>query len=128
MLGLLLSLFEALIFGLALFATSPSRFGGGHAWQEGPPAARTDWTPVITCGVITGVVALVAVVLMRHRWPWAGGIQVLTALVLCVATVSVGRDGYRRSHPEPAPFSSYDPGRSWTPCGDGAGECRPAGG
>lgn len=60
------------------------------------------------------MVGLFSVALIRANRPWAGVIQLLAALLLCVVAVLVGHEDYGRSHPAPAPAPapSYDPGRT----------------
>ncbi|WP_326767262.1 DUF6234 family protein [Streptomyces sp. NBC_01591] len=126
-LGLLLVLLEGLICAVAAFRMAFSRADLGGPESTGPPPM--DWTPVLTFGGIAAVICLFAVVLIRGNRPWAGAIQLLAALALCVVTVQVGHEDYRRSHPAPTPAPSYDPGRTGHQClsGGDSRECRDSG-
>lgn len=128
LLGLLLVVVEGLIFAAAAFWLTLSRWDPGG--QEGTRLLPMDWTPVLVFGGFAAVVALIAVVLIRSNRPGAGAIQVLAALLLCVAAVLAGHEDYRRSHPAPAPAPSYDPGRSGHQCLSGGDnrECLDSGG
>ncbi|MEE1750313.1 DUF6234 family protein [Streptomyces sp. JV184] len=127
-LGLLLVFLEALICGVAALQLALSRADPGGPAPTGPPT--TDWTPVLVFGGITAAACLFAVVLIRADWPWAGAIQVLAALVLCVVTLRAGHEDYGRPQPVPAPAPSYDPGRTGHQClsGGDSRECRDSGG
>ncbi|MFF2410174.1 DUF6234 family protein [Streptomyces sp. NPDC058092] len=127
-LGLLLLLLEGLICAVAAHSLTLSRWDPGGPETTGPPPM--DWTPVLVFGAIAAVVALIAVVLIRENWPWAGAIQIPVVLLLCVATVHVGHEDYRRSHPAPASTPSGDPGRSGHQCLSGGDnhECLDSGG
>ncbi|MGW2085491.1 DUF6234 family protein [Streptomyces sp. NPDC001880] len=126
-LGLLLALLEGLICGVATVQLAFSRTDLGGTRTAGPPPM--DWTPVLVLGGIAAVICLIGVVLIRGNWPRAGVIQLLAALVLCVVTVRVGHEDYRRSHPAPASTPSYDPGRAGHQCLSGGNdrECRDSG-
>ncbi|MGW2105311.1 DUF6234 family protein [Streptomyces sp. NPDC001948] len=126
-LGVLLALLEGLICAVATIRLAFSRTDPDGSEATGPPPM--DWTPVLVFGSITAVICLIAVVLIRSNWPWAGALQVLAALALCVVTVQVGHEDYRRSHPAPAPAPSYDPGRTGHQClsGGDSRECRDSG-
>ncbi|MFE4333685.1 DUF6234 family protein [Streptomyces sp. NPDC056831] len=80
----------------------------------GPPPM--DWTPVLVLGGIAAVICLFAVVLVRANRPWAGAVQILAALLLCVMAALIGYEDYRRSHPAAASAPPYDPGRSGHQC------------
>lgn len=126
-LGLLLVLLEGLICAVAAFQQAFSRRDpDGRETTEPPPM---DWTPALVLAGITAVICLVAVVLIRDRWPWAGAVQLLAALALCVITLQAGYEDYRRSHPAPAP-PAYDPGRNGHQCLSGGDdrECLDSGG
>ncbi|SFY14112.1 DUF6234 family protein [Streptomyces atratus] len=127
-LGLLLVLLEGLICAVATVQLAFSRTDLGGTETAGPPPM--DWAPVLVLGGIAAVICLFGVVLIRGNWPRAGVIQLLAALVLCVVTVQVGHEDYRRSHPAPAPTPSYDPGRAGHQCLSGGDdrECRDSGG
>ncbi|WP_405685245.1 DUF6234 family protein [Streptomyces sp. NBC_00057] len=88
-----------------------------------------DWTPVLVFGGIAAVICLFAVAPIRANRPWAGAIQILAALLLCVVAALIGYEDYRRSHPAPASAPSYDPGRSGHRCLSGGGnrECLDSG-
>ncbi|MFB8035429.1 DUF6234 family protein [Streptomyces sp. NPDC056004] len=126
-LGLLLILLEGLICAVATIQTAFSRADLDGSETTGPPPM--DWTPVLVLGSIAAVIGLIAVVLIRSNWPWAGALQVLAALTLCVVTVQAGHEDYRRSHPAPAPAPSYDPSRTGHQClsGGDSRECRDSG-
>ncbi|MEU6013172.1 DUF6234 family protein [Streptomyces sp. NPDC047515] len=128
LLGLLLVALEGLICAVAAYSLTVSRLDLGGREAPGPPPM--DWTPVLVFGGIAAVISLFAVVLIRSNWPWAGGIQVLAALLLCLVTVLTGHEDYRRAHPAPAPAPSYDPGRSGHQCLSGGDnhECLDSGG
>ncbi|MCX4788754.1 MULTISPECIES: DUF6234 family protein [unclassified Streptomyces] len=115
-LGLLLVLLEGLICAAAAHSLtlSRSRWDPGASETTDPPPM--DWTPVLVFGGIAAAVALIAVVLIRENWPWAGALQIPVVLLLCVAAVQVGHEDYRRSHPAPASTPSDDPGRSGHQC------------
>ncbi|MEU9315426.1 DUF6234 family protein [Streptomyces sp. NPDC048295] len=127
-LGLLMVLLEALICAVAALQLALSRTEPGGTKAAGPPPM--DWTPVLVFGAIAAVTCLFGVVLIRSNWPWAGVIQLLAALVLCMVTVQAGHGDYRRSHPAPAPAPSDDPGRTGHQClsGGDSRECRDSGG
>ncbi|MET9659386.1 DUF6234 family protein [Streptomyces sp. NPDC006510] len=127
-LGLLLVLLEGLICAVTAFRLAFSRWAPDGPETTGPPPM--DWTPVLVFGGIAAVICLFAVVLIRGNWPWAGAIQLLAALALCVVTVRIGHEDYRRSHPAPAPAPSYDPGRTGHQCLSGGDnrECLDSGG
>ncbi|MEU0631248.1 DUF6234 family protein [Streptomyces sp. NPDC005989] len=126
-LGLLLILLEGLICVVATVRSAFPRTDLDGPEATGPPPM--DWTPVLVLGSIAAVICLIAVVLIRSNWPRAGALQVLAALALCVVTVQVGHEDYRRSHPAPAPAPSYDPGRTSHQClsGGDSRECRDSG-
>ncbi|MEV6163667.1 DUF6234 family protein [Streptomyces sp. NPDC052052] len=127
LLGLLLLVVEGLICALAAFSLAFSRWGPSGQELTGPPPM--DWTPVLVFGGFTAVACLFAMVLIRSRWPWAGALQILAALVLCGATVQIGLEDYRRSHPRPAPVPTVEPFQSGHPCRSGGDdrECRDSG-
>ncbi|MEU0919759.1 DUF6234 family protein [Streptomyces cyaneofuscatus] len=114
-----------LFLGLGLRAMARS---SGTAYAKGaPPPADlgTDWVPVAALGALAVVVALVAVLLLRGRWLWAGGMQVIVALVLCaVALTSAGGGEARKEPPNPAPTWNSPPCRS----GGDSDECARSGG
>ncbi|WP_330445817.1 DUF6234 family protein [Streptomyces anulatus] len=90
-----------------------------------PPAdPGTDWTPAIAIGVFALVVACLAVALLRGRWHWAGGMQVVVALALgAMILAGVVEEGSRKP-PEPAPTWNSPPCRS----GGDNSECARSGG
>ncbi|MGW1468907.1 DUF6234 family protein [Streptomyces sp. NPDC002308] len=72
----------------------------GDGMSAGPadhPAM--DWKFTFAFGVITVVVALVAVSLIRADWPGTGWTQLLVALALVFVTLSVIGGDYGRAHP-----------------------------
>ncbi|MFD7492015.1 DUF6234 family protein [Streptomyces sp. NPDC059832] len=127
-LGLLLVLLEGPICAVAAVQPAFSRTDLDGPETTGPPPM--DWTPVLVLGGIAAVVGLFAVVLIRANRPWAGAIQLLAALLLCVVAVLVGHADYGRSHPAPAPAPSDDPGRAGHQCLSGGDnrECLDSGG
>ncbi|MFE7356409.1 DUF6234 family protein [Streptomyces sp. NPDC057543] len=127
-LGLLLVLLEGLICAVAAHSLALSRWDPGASETSGPPPM--DWTPVLVLGGIAVAVALIAVVLIRENWPWAGALQIPVVLLLCVAAVQVGHEDYRRAHPAPAATPSDHPGRSGRQCLSGGDnhECLDSGG
>ncbi|MFJ8844082.1 DUF6234 family protein [Streptomyces cyaneofuscatus] len=88
-----------------------------------PAAPGTDWTPTIALGVFAAVVAVIAVALLRGRWLWAGGLQVLVALVLGVAVLG-STQGSGKEPPNPVPTWNSPPCRS----GGTSDECARSGG
>lgn len=115
-----------LFLGLGLRARARS-FEAAYAKGSAPPPADpgTDWVPVAVLGVVAVVVALVAVVLLRGRWLWAGGMQVIVALVLCAAALmSAGGDEFQEEPSNPAPTWNSPPCRS----GGDSHECARSGG
>ncbi|SCF56712.1 DUF6234 family protein [Streptomyces sp. Ncost-T10-10d] len=128
LLGLLLVVLEGLICAAAAYYLTFSQWDpDGQESTEPPPM---DWTPVLVFGAIAVVICLFAVVLIRANRPWAGAVQILAALLLCVVTALAGHEDYRRSHPAPASTPSYDPGRSGHQClsGGDSRECLDSGG
>lgn len=112
--GLLLVVLEGLICVGALYYLILSRWDPDGQEPAGPPPM--DWTPVLVFGGIAAVICLFAVVLIRANRPWAGAVQILAALLLCVVAALIGHEDYRRSHPAPASAPPYDPGRSGHQC------------
>ncbi|WP_326704009.1 DUF6234 family protein [Streptomyces cyaneofuscatus] len=114
-----------LFLGLGLRAWARSS-GTAHAKGSPPPAdPGTDWVPLAVLGVLALAVALVAVPLLRGRWLWAGGMQVIVALVLCAAALaSAGGGEAREEPPNPAPTWNSPPCRS----GGNSDECARSGG
>ncbi|MFD3414672.1 DUF6234 family protein [Streptomyces cyaneofuscatus] len=72
------------------------------------------------------MVVVLATVLLRGRWYWAGGIQVLVAVALCTVTFTSAHwsDGHASSPPAPAPTWNSPPCRS----GGDSDECARSGG
>ncbi|MFB7371783.1 DUF6234 family protein [Streptomyces sp. NPDC056222] len=75
-----------------------------RGWS-GPPDPRSsapppmDWTPVITFGVITGVVLLIAWAMLRGGWAWTAGGQFLAAGLLCLVTLLIAAEEWTTAHP-----------------------------
>ncbi len=89
-----------------------------------PVDPGTDWAPAIAFGVLTLVVACLAVVLLRDRWHWAGGMQAVVAVALGAAVLASVVEESSRTPPEPAPTWNSPPCRS----GGDNGECARSGG
>ncbi|MEU0356322.1 DUF6234 family protein [Streptomyces cyaneofuscatus] len=102
-----------LFMGLGLRAWARSS-GTAYAKGSPPPAdPGTDWVPLAVLGVLAAALTLLAVSLLRRRWLWAGGTQVIVALVLCVAALaSAGGGEAREESPNPAPTWNSPPCRS----------------
>ncbi|MFZ4277741.1 DUF6234 family protein [Streptomyces arboris] len=114
-----------LFLGLGLRAVARS---SGTAYAKGsppPPDPGTDWVPVAVLGALAVAVALAAVLLLRGRWLWAGGMQVVVALVLCAAALtSAGGGEAWKKPPNPVPTWNSPPCRS----GGDSDECARSGG
>ncbi|MFD3645731.1 DUF6234 family protein [Streptomyces cyaneofuscatus] len=114
-----------LFLGLGLRAWA--RSSGTAYVKESPPAADpgTDWVPLAVLGALAVAVAVGAVLLLRGRRLWAGGMQVIVALVLCAAALtSAGGGEAREEPPNPAPTWNSPPCRS----GGDSDECARSGG
>ncbi|WP_327390585.1 DUF6234 family protein [Streptomyces microflavus] len=128
--GLLLTISEAVVLAVLLIWLGLRGLGRSHAPVDSgaPPAsgagAETDWVPTIAFGVLALVVVVLATVLLRDRWYWAGGIQVLVAVALCTLTLTSAFQADVDAPPAPAP--------AWNspPCGSGGDseECARSGG
>ncbi|MBT2898269.1 hypothetical protein HET64_16930, partial [Streptomyces sp. McG3] len=77
-----------------------------------PVDPGTDWTPAIAIGVFALVVVCLAVALLRGRWHWAGGTQVVVAAALGAMVLASVVEGSSRNPPEPAPTWNSPPCRS----------------
>ncbi|MGW0860250.1 DUF6234 family protein [Streptomyces sp. NPDC002690] len=73
------------------------RYDGTSTVPVEPPPM--GWGSTVVFGVITVVVALVAVSLIRGGWPGTGWTQLLAAFVLVFVTLSVAEGDYDRAHP-----------------------------
>ncbi|MFJ7061254.1 DUF6234 family protein [Streptomyces microflavus] len=128
--GLLLTVAEAVVLAVLLVLLGLRGLARSHApIDSGAPSpagagAETDWVPTVAFGVLALTVAALAAMLLRDRWYWAGGIQVLVAVALCAVTLaSVSRaDG--PALPGPAPTWNSPPCRS----GGDSDECARSGG
>jgi hypothetical protein len=74
-------------------------------------------------------VVTIGIAPLRANRPRADSVQGFAAIAPCLVTVRIGRFGYRRSHPVPAPAPPDGPGRMGLQClsgGDdreGPGSC-----
>ncbi|MGW7228370.1 DUF6234 family protein [Streptomyces cyaneofuscatus] len=114
-----------LFMGLGLRAWARSS-GTAYGKESPPPAGPgTDWVPLAVLGVLAVAVAVAAVLLLRGRWLWAGGMQVIVALVLCAAALtSAGGGEAWEEPPNPVPTWNSPPCRS----GGDSDECARSGG
>jgi hypothetical protein len=134
--GLLLVVAEAaaaalLALWLVVRGLARSRPHGAPAGKESAPpppmdpgGGGADWTPVIAFGVLALAVACIAVALLRGRWYWAGGTQVVVAVALGAMVLAFVVEGSSRKPPEPAPTWNSPPCRS----GGDSSECARSGG
>lgn len=72
----------------------------------------TDWTPAIAVGAIALVAACLAVALLRGRWYWAGGTQVVVAVAPGATLLASAVEESSQNPPEPAPTRDSPPCRS----------------
>ncbi|MEE1730875.1 MULTISPECIES: DUF6234 family protein [Streptomyces] len=116
--GLLLTISEAIVLAVLLIWLGLRGLGRSHAPVDSgaPPGsgagAETDWVPTIAFGVLALVVVVLATVLLRDRWFWAGGIQVLVAVALCTLTLTSAFQADVDAPPAPAPAWNSPPCRS----------------
>ncbi|MFD4945901.1 DUF6234 family protein [Streptomyces sp. NPDC058409] len=122
LLGLLLVVLEGLICAGVPYYLILARWDPDGREPTRPPPMY--WTPVLVLGGIAAAICLLAVVLIRANRPWAGAVQILAALLLCVVAALIGHEDYRRSHPASASAPSYDPGRPGDRCLSGGGDNR----
>lgn len=115
----------ALWLGLRGLARSrPDDLPANEAPTPDPVAPDADWTLTIAIGVFALVVACLAVALLRGRWHWAGGTQVVVAVALGAMVLASVVEESSRKPPEPAPTWNSPPCRS----GGGTSECAHSGG
>ncbi|MEV5850772.1 MULTISPECIES: DUF6234 family protein [Streptomyces] len=116
----------ALWLGLRGLARSRAHEMSADKGGSAPPPVDpgTDWTPAIAVGALALVVACLAVALLRGRWHWAGGMQVVVAVALGAAVLASIAEGSSRNPPEPAPTWNSPPCRS----GGDHSECARSGG
>ncbi|MEV1090654.1 DUF6234 family protein [Streptomyces microflavus] len=128
--GLLLTISEAVVLAVLLIWLGLRGLGRSHApVDSGAPSAsgsgaETDRVPTIAFGVLALVVVVLATVLLRDRWYWAGGIQVLVAVALCTLTLTSVSRADVDAPPAPAPAWNSPPCRS----GGDSEECARSGG
>ncbi|MEW1579532.1 DUF6234 family protein [Streptomyces microflavus] len=128
--GLLLTVAEAVVLAVLLIWLGLRGLGRSHApVDSGAPSpsgagAETDWVPTIAFGALALTVVVLATVLLRDRWYWAGGIQVLVAVALCTLTLTSVSRADIDAPPAPAPTWNSPPCRS----GGDSEECARSGG
>ncbi|MFI1246114.1 DUF6234 family protein [Streptomyces anulatus] len=129
LLGLVLVLAELVLGALPLFVVAAASLSPPHGPAEGFADA---WGPALTLAALAVIPTGLAVALLRNRWHWAGGTQVLVATALCVAALASAVQ--ERPDPwadrDPAPTITSAPGRDSPPCRSGGdnSECAHSGG
>ncbi|MGC5529909.1 DUF6234 family protein [Streptomyces sp. SR-10] len=99
-----------------------------------PSDHRPDntWGPALTLVGLAVIPTGLAVALLRNRWHWAGGTQVLVAMALCVAALAsaVQERPDPWSDRDPAPTVTPSPAWNSPPCRSGGdnSECARSGG
>ncbi|NDZ60583.1 hypothetical protein G3I43_23120 [Streptomyces anulatus] len=106
LLGLVLVLAESVLGALPVLVVAATTLWPPH----GPSRGFVDtWGPTLVLAALAVVPAGLAVALLRHRWHWAGGAQVLVAVALCAAALtSAVRE-------RPDPWRDHDPARTVAP-------------
>ncbi|MCT4355751.1 DUF6234 family protein [Streptomyces sp. Je 1-79] len=113
-------LFLALEVGLALGGAvflAMRKWGGAAPDPRSAAPPAMDWVPVITFGVITGAVLLLACAMLRGGWVWTAGGQFLAAALLGLVTLLIAAEEWSLAHPAPAsaPAASGQPAASESP-------------
>lgn len=115
--GLLLVVAEATAGALLLIVIAVRTLAPPHGPSEGFAA----WGPTIALAVLAVIPAGLAVSLLRNRWHWAGGMQVLVAAALCAAALASAVE--RRPDPwtdrGPGPTTAPAPTYTSPPCRSG---------
>ncbi|WP_103509700.1 DUF6234 family protein [Streptomyces sp. SM13] len=106
LMGLLLVVAEATAGALLLIVIAVRTLAPPHGPSEGFADA---WGPTIALAVPAVIPAGLAVSLLRNRWHWAGGMQVLVAAALCAAALASAVE--RR----PDPWTDRGPGPTTAP-------------
>ncbi len=131
LMGVLLVVAEAAGGALLLLVIALRTLAPPH----GPSESFADvWGPAIALAALAAVPAGLAVALLRNRWHWAGGMQVLVAAALCAAALASAVQ--QRPDPwadrGPAPTVPPSPAPTWNspPCRSGgdSDECARSGG
>ncbi|WP_329117071.1 DUF6234 family protein [Streptomyces sp. NBC_01353] len=106
---LLLVLDGAISLCAALFLALRGWSGAPDPQGSAPPPM--DWAPVITFGVITGAVLLIAWAMLRGGWVWTAGGQFLAAGLLTLVTLLIAAEEWTTAHPAAAdtPASAASP-------------------
>ncbi|KND37932.1 hypothetical protein IQ60_01360 [Streptomyces europaeiscabiei] len=129
LMGLVLVLAELVLGALPLFVVTVTTLSPPHGPAEG---FADTWGPTLTLAALAVIPTGLAVALLRNRWHWAGGTQVLVAMALCAAALASA------VQERPDPWSDRDPGPTATsspawnspPCRSGGdtSECARSGG
>ncbi|MFJ7410056.1 DUF6234 family protein [Streptomyces sp. NPDC098077] len=129
LLGLTLVLAEAVLGALPLLAAAMSTLAPPHG---APGGTAREWVPTVVLAAVTAVPAGLAVALLRNRWHWAGGMQVLVAVALCAAALASAVQERPDPWADRGPAPTIDPSSAGDspPCrgGGGNGACARGGG
>ncbi|WP_217222282.1 DUF6234 family protein [Streptomyces anulatus] len=128
LLGLVLVLAELALGALPVFVVAATTLWPPH----GPSRGFVDsWGPTLLLAALAVAPAGLAVALLRNRWHWAGGAQVLVAVALCAAALASAAQERPDPWTDRAPAPSATPSPAWNspPCRSGDNsECARSGG
>ncbi|ROV68918.1 DUF6234 family protein [Streptomyces globisporus] len=128
--GVLLVVAEAAVGALLLLVIALRTLAPPHGPSEGFADA---WGPAIALAALAVIPAGLAVALLRGRWHWAGGMQVLVAVALCAAALASAvqkrPDPWADRGPVPTISPSSAPTWNSPPCRSGgdSDECARSG-